>query len=73
MIYELRAYIGKTKTLYSAIFTTMEAAKSDSVKLLNLFRKNGESIYGYITPLTATPKRNDFNTPIGHPERITTA
>ncbi len=54
MIYVLRAYIGKTKTLYSAIFTTMEAAKSDSVKLLNLFRKNGESIYGYITPLTAT-------------------
>lgn len=54
MIYELRAYIGKDKTLYTALFTTIEAAKADSEKLLHLFKDSEGSIYGYITPLTAT-------------------
>lgn len=51
MIYELRAYIGKTKTLYTAIFTTMEAAKADANRLRKNTALNEIEMHGTITPL----------------------
>lgn len=51
IIYELRAYIGATKTLYSATFADMEAAKTDAKRLQELTAVNGVELHGKITPL----------------------
>lgn len=51
IIYELRAYIGKTKTLYNATFADIETAKADALRLQELTTINGVELHGKITPL----------------------
>lgn len=53
MIYELRAYIGKTRTLYTAIFTNIEAAQNKAAGLRERCNRAEILLSGKITPLLA--------------------
>lgn len=53
MIYELRAYIGKTRTLYTAIYTNMAAAQNKVKTIRKNCELNGVELHGRITPLLA--------------------
>lgn len=53
MIYELCAYIGKTRTPYTAIYTSMTAAQNKVENLRKGCELNGLEIHGRITPLLA--------------------
>lgn len=56
-IYELRAYIGVTKTLYLVVFTNMKAARKEVEKLRNIYTKNEINLFGKISVLSPCADR----------------
>ena len=56
-IYELRAYIGVTKTLYLVMFTNLEAAQKEVEKLRNIYTKNEIDLFGKISVLSPSNGR----------------
>lgn len=63
IIYELRAYIGISKSLYMILFTNMEAAQREAKRLQEHTRVNGVELHGKITPLRPA---GDKYAPIAH-------